>query len=355
MNVSKDVILGCLLGTAVGDALGLSSENLSKTRQRKLFSNLDVYHFFFHKGMISDDTEHACMVAQALINSKGDDTKFLGELSRLFRLWILAIPPGCGKATGQAMLKLLLGWPGSKSGVFSAGNGPAMRSAIIGVCYGHDIEKLKKLVRASARITHTDPKAEIGALAVAYAAYQAGLRDVIDPQFFIDSLREILDPAYAQEFLIIMNKALLSLNQGQSTELFAESIGLEKGISGYIYHTVPVAIHCWLSHQKEYRNGVKTIIRCGGDTDTTAAITGAIIGSSVGIQGIPQDWQNALWDWPRSKMWIKQLGETLYVSLRHDSFQKAVQINFFKAFLRNVFFLVIVLTHGFRRILPPYE
>ncbi|TNF56233.1 ADP-ribosylglycohydrolase family protein, partial [bacterium] len=133
MIVSQDVILGCIFGTAIGDALGLSSEHLSKKRQRKLFPDPDVYRFFFHKGMISNDTEHACMVAQALINSRGDDTKFLQELSRLFRIWILAIPAGCGKATGLAILKLLLGWPALKSGVFSAGNGPAMRSGIIGV------------------------------------------------------------------------------------------------------------------------------------------------------------------------------------------------------------------------------
>jgi ADP-ribosylglycohydrolase len=354
MIVSQDVISGCIFGTAIGDALGLSCEHLSKKRQRKLFPNLDVYHFFFHKGIISDDTEHTCMVAQALINSKGDDTIFLRELSRLFRLWILAIPAGCGKATGQAILKLLLGWPGSKSGVFSAGNGPAMRSAIIGVCYGHDIEKLKKLVRASTRITHTDPKAEIGALVVAYAAYQASLKDIIDPRLFIDSLNQILDPAHSKEFLNIMKKALLSLNQGQSTELFAETLGLDNGVGGYIYHTVPVTIHCWLSHQKDYRNGIKTIIRCGGDTDTTAAITGAIIGSSIGMQGIPQDWYNDLWDWPRSKNWMKQLGETLYLSLQHKSSLKSVQVNFFKVLMRNLFFLVIVLTHGFRRIFPPY-
>lgn len=354
MKVSQDAIFGCIFGTAIGDALGLASEHLSRKRQRKLFSDPDVYHFFLHRGMISDDTEHACMVAQALIHSRGDETMFLQELSRLLRLWLLALPAGCGKATGQAIVKLLLGWPGSKSGVYSAGNGPAMRSAIIGVCYGHDSEKLKRLVRTSTRITHTDPKAEAGALAVAYAAYQASLHDSIEPRLFINSLRHILDPAHSQEFLTIMKKVLISLDQNQSTEMFAESLGLERGISGYMYHTVPAAIHCWLSHQADYRNGIRSIIRCGGDTDTTAAITGAIIGSSVGIHGIPQDWYNDLRDWPRSKSWMKQLGESLSVSLRREFSPKAVQVNFVKAFLRNLFFLIVVLIHGVRRIFPPY-
>ncbi len=354
MNVSKDAILGCIFGTAIGDALGLSSEGLSKKRQGNLFTDPDAYHFFFHKGMISDDTEHACMAAQALITSNCDVARFSKELARLFRRWLLALPAGCGKATGQAIVKLLLGWPASKSGVFSAGNGPAMRSAIIGVCYGYDKEKLTKLVRASTRITHTDPKAEIGALSVAYAAYQASLKDVIDPRSFIHSLGHILDPDHSQEFLHIMQKVLLSLQQGRSTESFAEGMGWGRGVSGYIYHTVPAALHCWLSHQKDFREGMKKIILCGGDTDTTAAIAGAIIGSSTGMQGIPQDWYDDLWDWPRSKNWMKQLGESLYASLRHRSPRKAVQVNFFKAFLRNLFFFIIVLIHGLRRMFPPY-
>ncbi len=51
---------GCLLGTAVGDALGLAAEGLSRKRQQAIFPELDSYHFFFGKGFCSDDTEHAC-------------------------------------------------------------------------------------------------------------------------------------------------------------------------------------------------------------------------------------------------------------------------------------------------------
>src|SRR5205823_1644411 len=53
----------------------------------------------------------------------------------------------------------------------SAGNGPAMRSALLGVCLGHDPPRLRAFVRASTRLTHTDPRAERGALLVALAAH----------------------------------------------------------------------------------------------------------------------------------------------------------------------------------------
>lgn len=57
-------------------------------------------------------------------------------------------PPGVGFATLRAILKLWLIFSPENSGVFSAGNGPAMRSAIIGVCFGEYGEKLKNLVRS---------------------------------------------------------------------------------------------------------------------------------------------------------------------------------------------------------------
>lgn len=62
-------------------------------------------------------------------------------------------------------MKLWLGFKPEHSGIFSAGNGPAMRSTIIGVCYSNDSQKLRELVKASTRLTQTDPKAEFGALA----------------------------------------------------------------------------------------------------------------------------------------------------------------------------------------------
>ena len=85
------------------------------------------------------------------------------------RFWLLALPAGVGFATLKAMLKLWLGVSSERSGVFSAGNGPAMRAAILGVVFD-DRMMMQEFVRASTRITHTDPKAEYGALAVALAA-----------------------------------------------------------------------------------------------------------------------------------------------------------------------------------------
>ena len=93
-----DALTGCLLGMAIGDALGLPSEGLSPQRQAKLFPDLDHYHLIGAYGMISDDTEHACMTAHALIQSPNDAQAFGKTLAWQLRLWFLALPAGVGLA-----------------------------------------------------------------------------------------------------------------------------------------------------------------------------------------------------------------------------------------------------------------
>ncbi len=342
-------IIGCLLGTAVGDALGLSFEGLSKKKQARMFPDIKGYHFFFGKGMVSDDTEHACMLAQAAIFSAGEPKAFVRKLSWNFRFWLLGLPAGVGYATLRSVLKLWLGFSGTRSGVFSAGNGPAMRSPLIGVCYGNDTAKMRELLRCSTRITHTDPKAEFGALAVALAAGMAARQHQVSAQAYMAELRKMLAGEDAGECLELIEKAVSGAEHAESTASFAESLGLGNGVSGYIYHTVPVVIHCWLSHQNDFAAGMKDIIRCGGDTDTTAAILGAIIASATGEEGIPQEWLNNLREWPRTKEWMRNLGKQLAAVCESGLPQSPTSLPFYGIILRNLFFLLIVFCHILKR------
>jgi ADP-ribosylglycohydrolase len=337
----------------VGDALGLCFENLPP-RRHGIFGAPDAYHFFFGKGMVSDDTEHACMLAQSLIASAGDPETFARELAWKFRFWLLGLPAGIGYATLRSVLKLWLGFSAKKSGVFSAGNGPAMRIPLIGVCYGFDDNKMRELVRCATRITHTDPKAEFGALSVALAAYMASQDPPVFPQIYYERLKDILSGEGSGEFLERIKQAVISAEKGQSTASFVSEIALEKGIGGYMYHTVPPVIHCWLTHQDDFETGVKEIIRCGGDTDTTAAILGAIIGASVGTDRIPGQWLDGLWEWPRTKEWMIRLGNQLADVCESGSPQHPISLPFWGIALRNLVFILIVLLHGLRRLFPPY-
>ncbi|MEK7387794.1 MAG: ADP-ribosylglycohydrolase family protein, partial [candidate division NC10 bacterium] len=255
--------------------MGLACEGLSKRRQRRLFPEITGPSLFLQRGMVSDDTEHACMVAQALIASAGEVDAFTRSLARQLRVWLALLPAGVGFATLRAVVKLWLGCAPTRSGVFSAGNGPAMRSPLLGVCFGHDAQRLGDLVRASTRLTHTDPKAEYGALAAALAASMAsrapGAR--VTGTEYIRELRRLL-PADARELLELVARAVESVAERRSTEAFAEAIGGGRGVSGYIYQTVPVVVHAWLAHQGDYRAAITAAVRCGGDTDTVAATLG---------------------------------------------------------------------------------
>ncbi|MGB3511515.1 MAG: ADP-ribosylglycohydrolase family protein [Microcoleaceae cyanobacterium] len=350
---TSDSIIGCLLGTAVGDAMGLPYEGLSKRRQRLMYPTLNRHNFFFGRGMVSDDTEHTCMVAQALIVSSGNVQRFQKDLAWRLRLWLISLPVGVGYATLRAILKLWLGFRPDRSGVFSAGNGPAMRSAILGVCYGNDPEKLPELVRASTRVTHIDPRAQFGALAVAIASHLSSSQSNISPQNYYETLQTFLGTE-ATEFLKLIKHSCDSVNVQQTTESFAATLGLEKGISGYVYHTVPVVIHCWLSHQQDYPRAILAIVNCGGDTDTTAAILGGIIGASVGEKGIPKLWLQGLWEWPRNVKWIKLVGKKLANVVEGEVCNLSLSVPIFGIFFRNLLFITVVIVYGFRRLLPPY-
>ena len=350
--MTRAAIVGSLLGTAVGDALGLPYEGLSRRRAARMFGEPDRYRFLPGRGMVSDDTEHACMAAQALIACGGDPAKFASLFARGLRWWILGAPAGVGLATLKATLKLWAGFSPSRSGIFSAGNGPAMRSAVIGAAID-DLSMLKQFVRESTRVTHTDPKAEYGALAVALAAHLAAKGDGVSGASFLSALSSLVDPL-ADELLTLARQAVDSAERAEITTGFAASLGLERGVTGYVYHTVPVALHAWLRHPHDLRAAIIEVVRCGGDTDTTAAIVGGIVGAAVGKVGIPREWLDGLWEWPRTAAWMELLAGQLDSAMTTGRPARPARLPVYGIAPRNLLFLAIVLCHGCRRMLPPY-
>ena len=346
-------LVGSMLGTAVGDALGLACEGLSPRRQARLYPRLDRYGFLFGIGMISDDTEHTVMVAQSLIVAGGDEARFARDFAWRLKGWLLALPAGIGMATGRAIIKLLLFIPPKWSGVKSAGNGPAMRAAVLGVAYGDDPAKLASLNGISARITHRDDRAEHGALTVAIAAHlSATSKALLLPHQFVDAMAARL-PADSATLAAIRSVAA-SVARNEPAGAFVAGLGSKSGVSGYMLHTLPAVLHVWLRHQDDYRGGIEEIIRLGGDADSTAAILGGIIGARVGREGIPAQLLATLVDWPRSPGMIERVARRLAHARLAGVKMNQVRSFVFAAPLRNLFFLLVVLAHGFRRLLPPY-
>jgi ADP-ribosyl-[dinitrogen reductase] hydrolase len=112
-----------------------------------------------------------------------------------------------------------------------------------------------------------------------------------------------------------------------------------------------------VSHGGDFRQAVEEVIDLGGDADSTGAIVGAITGATVGASGIPQEWIDGLWEWPRSVNWMRELARRLASQAplcpgAQD--QGAVPLFWPGLIPRNLLFLTVVLAHGFHRLLPPY-
>lgn len=339
---TKLAILGSLLGTAVGDALGLPYEGLA--RRRVAAFGVVRHRFFFGRGMFSDDTEHTLMLAAALMACRDDVPTMQHAFAWKLRWWLLGLPAGVGLSTARAIVKLWLGFSASKAGEWSAGNGAAMRSAIVGVLYRDEAARRHEMALAACRVTHTDPRAEESALLVAEAAALAS-KGILTHE--VISVLESFVTTGEMRSRFSALKAGLAVEQ--SVLDYATQIGCGRGVSGFAPNTVAVALYAWLRHRGQFESSVRSVIECGGDTDTVAAITGGICGAEVGEQGIPRAWITAIRDWPRSVRHIRQVAGALT-----DDSKPMPRVFWTWVLLRNLFFLVVVLMHGFRRLLPPY-
>lgn len=340
-----DAFYGCLLGCAVGDSLGLPTEGLSRRRTAKFLKRPIRQALMGPVGMCSDDTEHLFLTAQALLKSGGDPDEFAEALARRIRIWFLALPAGVGWATARACIRLCLGFPPSRSGVRSAGNGPAMRAPLLGVYAAGKPELQRALVDTSSRITHTDPDALIGARCV--AALADGLSSGDAPLDVLRKVQNMVDlPEQWKEWFSLVDSGL---HKETSVPDMAEQLGLANGVSGYICHTVPMVVFAVLRHLDEPITGLEELISCGGDTDTTAAIAGAVFGARHGPSVFPQPIVSAIKNGPMSMPVLKRAALALA-----DGQQQTVRWTWPMVPCRNFFFLVIVLCHGFRRLFPPY-
>ena len=304
------------------------------------------------KGMISDDTEHSLMVAQALLSHSDDPAAFQRSLAWKLRWWFAGLPGGVGMATAKACLRLWIGIPAHKCAVASAGSGTAMRSAIIGAFFADQPEKRREFTLAASHLTHRSWQAEIAALAVAEAVALAVKNDGLPNPTEVIAMMRGLSQEEEWQKRIFEIEGCLSTNAPVSD--YVGKLGLNDGVTGYALHVVPVAIYAWLRHPHDPRSALVASIACGGDTDTVGAVLGALCGATGGSEGIPAEWINGIWDWPRSCKFIRRVAERL--ANQKDSTTALGPVHYFwpGVIPRNLLFLAVVLAHGFRRLAPPY-
>jgi ADP-ribosylglycohydrolase len=272
-----------LLGTCIGDALGVPFETKLPNYQLLLDWDQKTFlgseHHNLLPGQYSDDGQMSLMVAQSLIKNSGFNPE---DLAARYVDWIVSKRArGYGRTTLMAVQNLLSGKSWSESGIAgSHGNGTAMRAAPFGIFFRDDLTTLVKVVKMDSSITHVSEDAEAGALAIALTAAYAVNKD-------LDNLLEKLDQHLPDSKV---KKSIFSLNSlVESKDIKPHQALRLLGTKANVKETVPSALYCFLKFNS-YDKAVVAAIKAGGDTDTTAAIVGALFAAKDGTKNIPQDW-----------------------------------------------------------------
>ena len=330
---------GCLLGLAVGDALGLVAENLSRRAIRKRFGQLDRYGLFPGRAYVSDDAEQALALAASLAERGRFDAP---DFARRLRRWFWTLPPFIGLATVRACFKLSLGFNPARSGVNSAGNGSAMRVPPLGLFFCHRPEELAGAAEESTRVTHTHPRAVAGTVVIAVAVAELAGEQLgdFDAEDLLGRLAETArryDTPMAEAVARVAS--LLAADPDEALEAL--------GTSGYVLHTVPTALYCFLRSPGSFRDTVSLAASAGGDTDTIAAIAGALSGAFNGSEGIPQDWLTGLESAPGAgrASYIWAVAARLREAARTGAPQPPVRLGLLSIARARLEFLALLLVH----------
>lgn len=289
---TKDKIYGTIFGQAIGDALGLGTEFMSKKEVRekypdglKEYSQIirDYHRAKFQSGSWSDDTDMMLCIANAIIEDKGIN---LHTIARNFKQWVYAPET---RGVGQTTLKVLsiaeyvekphqvaeLIWRMTRTK--NAANGSVMRTAIIGL----KKENVAQTAEDVCKLTHFDPRC-VGSCVI--------VSEIINHLIWHDE-----QLSYSQ-IITIGNKYDKSIAEYIDKAYYngIESLELDEPSSiGYTLKALGSALWC-LFHANDFEEGLLRVVNEGGDADTNAAVACAMLGAKFGYTSIPQKYTDGL-------------------------------------------------------------
>lgn len=342
-SIRTERLSGALLGTALGDALGLPAEGMKAQSIARRFGHVDRFRLLGNVGFVSDDTEQAALVAQSLLRNPDDQEQFVRAFRRSLLGWFCRLPWGIGWGTIRACVRIGLGI--RPSGVMSAGNGAAMRAAIVGVYFHDRREPRLAFGRALAQTTHRDDRAIEGALYVAELA-AACTRSTPDDSLVAcqEQARNIVThPELGQA----IDRARSLAMSGASHETAAKQCGT----SGYVVHTVAFATFCFLRQGDDPLHALSEAIAAGGDTDSIGAILGAWLGALHGESRLPKDLIDRIHDGPFGPSHLRSLAAGL-AQAEAGQPGRVPTYSITGALARNLALYPVILGHGLRRLVP---
>ncbi len=338
-----DRLVGTLLGIALGDALGLPAEGMSATAIARRFGRLDRFRLLGSIGFVSDDTEQSALIAQAIARHPDDVDLCVGVFRRSLLGWFGRLPWGVGRATILSCARIALGI--RPTGVRSAGNGAAMRAAVVGTFFREDAENRLAFGRALAEVTHLDIRAVEGALYVAEIAAACSRRpgDVSPFVCQAEGRRVVTDPELAGA----IDRARSLAESGASVLEAAH----ECGTSGFVVQTLAFATFAFLRHAGDVFATLVDAVSVGGDSDSIGAILGGWLGALHGESGLPIGRIARIHDGPFGPSHLRALAECLARRRQGDS-SVVPGYSAASAMARNLMLYPVILGHGFRRLLP---
>jgi len=273
--------LGCLFGSAVGDAVGITLEFSRRDSTPPLTDLVGGGPFHLQAGQWTDDTAMALALGESLCECGGLD---LPDVMARFIAWYQHGHYSCtghcfdiGLTTRQALDRFLkTGHPEAGSvSPRAAGNGSLMRLAPIPIFYHADLSAGIEAARRQSQTTHGAAEP-----VDACAAYAELLIRAINGA----SKAEVLACVIAD-----LAPAIAAIIGGSWRDKSRDQISS----SGYVVHSLEAALWC-VGRSSSFREAVLLAANLGDDADTVAAITGQLAGALWGVDGIPADWRAKL-------------------------------------------------------------
>lgn len=294
---------GCLMGLAVGDALGTTLEFRSPGSFSPSDDIVGGGPFNLAPGQWTDDTSMALCLAESLIECRGMDLS--DQLTRYVRWYRQGHLSSTGKFfdIGNTIREALLnfertGDPFSGStDPDSAGNGSIMRLAPVPMLYAGNIQLAVENSGLSSRTTH-GTRAAVDACRYFGALISAALNGVEK------------DDLLSRDFFIFDDPLTEEIEQVASGSFKGKNPPQIRG-SGYVVKSLEAALWAFF-HSGSFRSGSLLAVNLGEDADTTGAVYGQLAGAYYGESGIPLGWRLIL----ALKDLIRAYADQIYVLSR---------------------------------------
>ena len=291
-----------MLGHALGDALGAPFEGLPP---ETLYYEFGPTHRLFDEPpdfelVYTDDTQMALGVAECLLECGTIDPDVLARrFHDNYEPW-----RGYGPGARRLLDAMTAGrnWREMVPSVFpggSLGNGAAMRVAPIGLRFHADLDRVCDEARRSAVVTHTHPVGIDGAMLMAAAVALAVGAESLDRGLFFAELGR---RAETEEFQW----------QLRTAGRLAPDDSITFGNSLEAHRSVTTAITCFAFSPDSYEQAVARAIAMGNDTDTLAAMAGALSGAYLGAGVLPDKVLARLEDGAKGRTYIEGVARGLY-------------------------------------------